>query len=150
MYIQKNLTTSSVPVPGLSYELTPVLEQKYHIHGAFSKLVFDEHGQLINIVEDTEKRAAWQAGQDAIAPARNRAEVRRQRGVYLRAFDIYKSNVAYGIEAETPEQHNAVCDWYKSLLDITDEVTAKEIPVMPKPPDCIQRYLTEKEDEVFV
>lgn len=70
MYITKNLVTSTRMIPGQSYELTPELEQKFRQYRAFSKLVFGDEGNLVDIVEDTEKKAAWEAEEAANQPDR--------------------------------------------------------------------------------
>ncbi len=43
---------------------------------------------------------------------------RQMRAPLLAAFDVYKSNVAYGILAETAAEHKAVALWYRHLLDL--------------------------------
>lgn len=144
MYIQKNLTTSTMPIPGLTYELTPELQAKFWQYKAFSKLVFDEDDNLVDIVEDTEKRAAFEAEEaankpDPVEEAVN--DLRLQRNKVFRAFDIYKTNVYYGIEAETDEQHEAVLEWYNSWLDITEGVSARSTPEIPVTPEYIEKYV---------
>lgn len=87
-------------------------------------------------VEDTEKKAAWEAEEAANQPdplTENLKAVRRQRARYLKAFDIYKSNVSYGVETETEEQKAEVLAWYSALLDITELVTAESVPDFPRP-----------------
>lgn len=44
--------------------------------------------------------------------------LRALRKPLLQAFDIYKSNVYYGVVAETEEEHAEVLAWYAALLDI--------------------------------
>ena len=44
--------------------------------------------------------------------------LRALRKPLLKAFDIYKSNVYYGVIAETEEEHAEVLAWYAALLDI--------------------------------
>ena len=44
--------------------------------------------------------------------------LRELRKPLLQAFDIYKSNVYYGVVAETEEEHAEVLAWYAALLDI--------------------------------
>ena len=140
MYLTENLVTASVRIPD-SYELTPELEEKYHTHRRFSKLVFDEDGNLTDIVEDTEKKAAWQAEQEALLPEKHRDDVRRQRARYLRAFDIYKSNVLYGVDTETEEEKAAVLAWYQTLLDLPSLATAEDVPEFPETPEGVEKYL---------
>lgn len=144
MYITKNLVTSTRMIPGQSYELTPELEQKFRQYRAFSKLVFDDAGNLVDIVEDAEKKAAWEAEEAANRPdplTENLKETRRMRARYLKAFDIYKSNVSYGVETETEEQKAEVLAWYSALLDITELVTAESVPDFPQTPTCVARYM---------
>ena len=59
---------------------------------------------------------------------------RQLRAPLLAAFDIYKSNVAYGIEAEDEAQHAQVVTWYRSLLDLKDEALAQV-------PEAIARHV---------
>ena len=63
-YIQEDLTTTSYPIPGITYPLTEELEAKFRKHKAFSKLVF-QSGILTDIVLDEEKKAAWEAEKSA-------------------------------------------------------------------------------------
>ena len=46
--------------------------------------------------------------------------LRALRKPLLQAFDIYKSNVYYGVVTETEEEHAEVLAWYAALLDIGD------------------------------
>ncbi len=39
----------------------------------------------------------------------------------LKAFDIYKSNVSFGIEIQTDLEMTEVKNWYKNLLDLKSE-----------------------------
>ena len=52
---------------------------------------------------------------------------RDERRRLLAAFDIYKQNVLYGIDGETPETRGAVLTWYRRLLDL-DPAAFREIP----------------------
>ena len=61
-------------------------------------------------------------------------KLRIKREPLLRAFDIYKSNVYYGIIKETEEDHNAIISWYDNLLDLKTSAF-ENVPV------SIQRYL---------
>lgn len=75
--------------------------------------------------------------------------LRALRKPLLKAFDIYKSNVYYGIIEETQEEHNAILQWYHTLLDI--EGTAPVILADGSPmtaeeairniPEKIKRYI---------
>lgn len=53
--------------------------------------------------------------------------LRGQREPLLNAFDTYKTNVEYGIETETAEEHTAMLQWYKALRDL-DESAFINIP----------------------
>ena len=52
---------------------------------------------------------------------------RDYRRELLAAFDVYKQNVLYGIDEETPETRGAVLSWYRKLLDL-DPAAFREIP----------------------
>ena len=55
---------------------------------------------------------------------RARRDARRR---LLAAFDVYKQNVLYGIDEETPETRGTVLTWYRKLLDLDPEAF-REIP----------------------
>ena len=44
--------------------------------------------------------------------------LRAKRIEILKAFDIYKTNVLYGIIYEKEEDHTTICDWYNNLLEL--------------------------------
>ena len=44
--------------------------------------------------------------------------LRNKRARLFKAFDIYKQNVAYGIDSETSERHNEIASWYQQALDL--------------------------------
>lgn len=77
MYITKNLVTSTRMIPGQSYELNPELEQKFRQYRAFSKLVFDAEGNLVDIVEDSDKKAAGRRKRRRTGPT---ADGKSERG----------------------------------------------------------------------
>ena len=52
---------------------------------------------------------------------------RQLRKPLLEAFDIYKSNIAYGVCNESEAEHAEVMEWYKRLLDL-DEVALTNVP----------------------
>ena len=59
MYIQKSLTTTPYELPGISWELTPEMEEKFRRYRGMSKLVLNaDETAIVDIVEDTERRAA--------------------------------------------------------------------------------------------
>lgn len=55
----------------------------------------------------------------------NTAEVktrvlRNKRTKLLNAFDTYKTNVAYGITAETDDRKAIILAWYRNILDLVE------------------------------
>jgi hypothetical protein len=60
--------------------------------------------------------------------------IRQLRKPLLEAFDIYKSNVSYGVETETEFEKNEIMSWYRDLLD-KNENALKNVPLK------IKRYL---------
>ena len=61
-------------------------------------------------------------------------ELRARRVPLLKAFDVYKSNVAYGVEFENDEQRDEIVAWYNALLHL--EESAFEVI-----PERIRYYL---------
>lgn len=67
---------------------------------------------------------------------------RNQRRTALEAFDIYKSNVLYGIEEETEPSRANVLIWYNKVLRFPDQITEEtELSDFPTIPDEIKKYL---------
>ncbi len=65
----------------------------------------------------------------------NAKEAQRQvREPLLKAFDVYKSNVNYGVIIETDAEHFAVLEWYRKLCDLRPEA-------FENIPSQIERYL---------
>lgn len=60
--------------------------------------------------------------------------IRQLRKPLLEAFDIYKTNIAYGIEVETDEEKEHILAWYNNLLD-------KNVEALRNIPNKILRYL---------
>lgn len=60
--------------------------------------------------------------------------LRTLRAPLLDAFDIYKSNVYYGIITETDKQHAAIVAWYHDLCDLKESAISE-------PPAGIRKYL---------
>lgn len=59
---------------------------------------------------------------------------RSLRTPIFNAFDIYKSNVQYGIETETEEGHNKILEWYDKVLNL-------EVEAIENIPDKIKNYM---------
>jgi hypothetical protein len=60
--------------------------------------------------------------------------IRQLRKPLLEAFDIYKSNVVYGVDTETECEKSEIMTWYQDLLD-KKESALRNVPLK------IQRYL---------
>lgn len=60
--------------------------------------------------------------------------LRQLRKPLLMAFDVYKSNVNYGVILETEEEKTAVIKWYNKLLDLSSTA-------FKKVPNSIKKYL---------
>lgn len=94
--------------------------------------VTDSDGNLIDCIPDITPLV--QDARDAF-----RAFRRRQ----FAAFDIYKTNIDYGVVAETPEMHDDILLWYDTMLAFTETIdeTNYENVVYPTTPQPIQAYL---------
>jgi len=53
--------------------------------------------------------------------------LRGLRRPLLEAFDVYKSNVYYGVITETEAEHAAILAWYRALCDL-DPAALTQIP----------------------
>ena len=60
--------------------------------------------------------------------------LRNQRARLFKAFDIYKSNVEYGVVPETQETHDLITTWYLACLEL-------DYQAINNPPSEIIRYL---------
>lgn len=61
-------------------------------------------------------------------------DYRKKREKILKAFDVYKTNVFYGIETETEVQKQEIIEWYNKILSL-EETAINQIPVK------VKRYL---------
>jgi hypothetical protein len=59
---------------------------------------------------------------------------RSMRVPILSAFDIYKTNVTYGIDTETEEEKEEILEWYINILRL-ERVAFENVP------NKIRRYL---------
>lgn len=59
-------------------------------------------------------------------------DLRAERVLILQAFDIYKTNVIYGIEEETNKEE--ILSWYKDILDLKQEA-------FENIPEQVQKYM---------
>lgn len=48
-------------------------------------------------------------------------QLRSKREPILKAFDIYKTNVSYGVYNESIIEHNQIIVWYNAILDLDEE-----------------------------
>ena len=53
--------------------------------------------------------------------------LRKKREPLLKAFDVYKANVNYGIVSETEEQKANILEWYSKVLAL-DETALNNVP----------------------
>ena len=60
--------------------------------------------------------------------------MRENRKPLLKAFDVYKSNISYGIISETEEERASVFEWYNKILNL-DEDALNNVP------ESIKKYL---------
>ena len=72
-----------------------------------------------------------------------RFEFRSFRAAQFNAFDIYKTNLAYGVISETPSSHTTIANWYNKMLNFTEEITEKNYTTItfPTTPEEIAKYL---------
>lgn len=135
MYIQLDKTITSVPpMENFYYELTDELYNKImSIYPRFDFVIENEH--LVDVIpKDLDSNVEIDL---------KKTEVRIKRKPILSAFDIYKTNVIYGVVSETDEQRNDVLSWYNTWLGLPDIVTAENYKdiVYPITPDVIEKYL---------
>lgn len=118
MYIVLNenkyiMATSETPL-GNSIELELPEDFNYDYQGCYkyenNKLVYDEEKSKDYSLND----------------------LRAERVLILQAFDIYKTNVIYGIEEETNKEE--MLTWYKDILDLKSEA-------FNNIPEQVQRYM---------
>lgn len=67
--------------------------------------------------------------------------LRSLRKPLLTAFDIYKSNVLYGIIEETEEEHSQILEWYNSLLTMNAKSITSVEEAIKNVPEKIKQYL---------
>ena len=63
--------------------------------------------------------------------------LREKREPLLRAFDVYKSNVNYGVEIESEKQRNIIINWYKEIINLNENYIVKDENI----PERIKYYL---------
>ncbi len=64
----------------------------------------------------------------AVAPIDLKAK-RQLREPLLKAFDIYKTNVGYGVVPETEGEKETILHWYRRLCDLEEDA----LLVVPPP-----------------
>ena len=65
--------------------------------------------------------------------------LRAKRAKAFKAFDIFKTNVAYGIVEQDEETRANVVEWYEHCLDMRyPELVAESLDNIPP---CISRYM---------
>ena len=153
MYIQESKVTSSIPVYSetgelISWEVSPEIELELMRLMPFVILEFEGEGEdkrVIGVKDDAEARAAYLAAKEPTAEQKitdAMAAVRRERRKLLQAFDVYKSNLYYGVIEETEDEHDDILAWYQAILDLPEAVSKVNLEVAwPDVPEKIKRYL---------
>ena len=150
MYITENLVTSNIEIPD-SYKVPEELIIKVQDLMPFIKLKFDGEGEsrkLIDVEDNIEKRQAYIA-RNTVSDSEKllyvQNEIREQRIKFLKAFDIYKTNVMYGIIEETEEERMEIIEWYQNILNMPDTVSLDNMTYkFPITPTKINKYITKK------
>lgn len=98
----------------------------------------EEHNEYISKMKQR-YTASWVNGKFVYTPHTKTQEeitkeLRKKREPLLKAFDIYKSNVDYGIITETDSQHNKIVAWYNKILDLNEDA-------INNPPSEITKYI---------
>lgn len=70
-------------------------------------------------------------------------EFRAFREEQFAAFDIYKSNIFYGVINESQEQHEEVLEWYDYMLSFPERITEENYETIefPKTPEVVMNYI---------
>lgn len=70
-------------------------------------------------------------------------EFRKFRKEQFAAFDIYKTNLAYGTIQESLTEHEAILEWYNTMLEFPETINEKNYNslVYPETPDAIKQYI---------
>ena len=70
-------------------------------------------------------------------------EFRYFRSRQFAAFDIYKSNIDYGIIEETEEERDEIISWYLLMLEFPEYITEDnyESIIFPETPSVIRSYI---------
>ncbi len=70
-------------------------------------------------------------------------EFRAFREAQFTAFDIYKSNIFYGVINESQEQHEEVIEWYDYMLSFPERITEENYETIefPETPAVIINYI---------
>lgn len=97
--------------------------------------VLDDAGNLIDVIANDPDYAG------RVALAATQKQARQMREPLLKAFDIYKTNVSYGIETESETERDEILAWYNALLNLPSTVTANREVALPETPEKIRYYL---------
>lgn len=75
--------------------------------------------------------------------SRAKSAFRQYRGEAFKAFDIYKTNIEYGVVTETASQHEAIVEWYDDMLNFPELITPESIEELKFPaiPEAIVQYV---------
>lgn len=70
-------------------------------------------------------------------------DIRGLRKIVFMAFDIYKTNIFYGIMQESQEEKDAIINWYNTWLNFPETITIENYMnvTYPETPYVISQYL---------
>lgn len=74
---------------------------------------------------------------------RKKEKFRSYRSKQFVGFDIYKSNIDYGIIEETEEERDEIISWYLLMLEFPDYITEENYDtiIFPETPSVIRSYI---------
>lgn len=154
IYIQDDLTITFYPVRVagelVSWPVPDELAPRLRELLPFARLVTVGEGdekKVVDVQDDKTARAAFEAENDPTDDellADKLDAVRRRRAPLLRAFDVYKGNVYYGVETETEGEKTEILAWYEAMLTLPENVTLEKEITWPETPAKIERYLQKR------
>ena len=96
---------------------SPILDNENEIIG-YEKKVITTTKYIVSLVPNDNTQELLEKHQN---------ELRQVRANLFKAFDIYKSNVEYGVLTETEQKHNEIVEWYSKCLEL-DENAIENYP----------------------
>lgn len=87
----------------------------------YAQIIDVPYSPAIEAYDETEKIYVCIPYTEAEILQNKLQELRHRRIKLLKMFDIYKTNVNYGIIKETEEDNNTILKWYQNILDLQEE-----------------------------